>query len=79
MVEGRRGRGPVLAKPLAPEGHSPFQVFSFYKQEALARGFSHVASGPLVRSSYMAEVATATADFKLRKKGRQNELISEQI
>ncbi len=31
--------------------------FDFYKQEALARGFSYVASGPLVRSSYMAEQA----------------------
>ena len=62
-----------VAEYVAPE------MFDFYKQEALARGFFHVASGPLVRSSYMAEVATATADFKLRKKGRQNELISEQI
>ena len=32
-------------------------VFEFYRQEALARGFSYVASGPLVRSSYMAEQA----------------------
>ncbi len=32
-------------------------MFDFYKQQALARGFSHVASGPLVRSSYMAEQA----------------------
>ncbi|MDR1671758.1 MAG: lipoyl synthase [Alistipes sp.] len=30
------------------------EMFEFYKQEALARGFSHVASGPLVRSSYKA-------------------------
>jgi lipoic acid synthetase len=35
------------------------EMFEFYKQEALARGFSHVASGPLVRSSYMAEKALA--------------------
>jgi lipoic acid synthetase len=33
------------------------EMFEFYKREALARGFSHVASGPLVRSSYMAEAA----------------------
>jgi lipoic acid synthetase len=32
-------------------------TFEFYKQEALARGFSYVASGPLVRSSYLAEQA----------------------
>uniref|UniRef100_S0DEH9 lipoyl synthase n=1 Tax=termite gut metagenome TaxID=433724 RepID=S0DEH9_9ZZZZ len=32
-------------------------MFEFYRQEALARGFAHVASGPLVRSSYMAEQA----------------------
>lgn len=33
------------------------EKFEFYKQEALARGFSYVASAPLVRSSYMAEQA----------------------
>ncbi len=33
------------------------QQFEFYRQEATARGFSYVASGPLVRSSYMAEQA----------------------
>jgi lipoic acid synthetase len=32
-------------------------TFEFYRQEALARGFSYVASGPLVRSSYLAEQA----------------------
>jgi lipoic acid synthetase len=37
-------------------------MFEFYEQEALARGFSHVASGPLVRSSYMAEEALAHLD-----------------
>ncbi len=31
--------------------------FEWYKNEALARGFDYVASGPLVRSSYMAEMA----------------------
>lgn len=35
---------------------SPEQ-FLHYKEEALRRGFSHVESGPLVRSSYMAERA----------------------
>ena len=33
------------------------EQFEKYKQEALARGFSYVASAPLVRSSYMAEQA----------------------
>jgi lipoyl synthase len=33
------------------------EVFARYKEAALARGFSYVASGPLVRSSYMAEEA----------------------
>jgi lipoic acid synthetase len=33
------------------------EVFEFFKTEALARGFSYVASGPLVRSSYLAEKA----------------------
>ncbi|MHB8962372.1 MAG: lipoyl synthase, partial [Saccharofermentanales bacterium] len=32
-------------------------IFEKYKQEALDRGFGYVASGPLVRSSYMAEDA----------------------
>jgi lipoic acid synthetase len=31
--------------------------FEWYKEQALARGFDYVASGPLVRSSYMAEQA----------------------
>jgi lipoic acid synthetase len=31
--------------------------FEWYKEQALARGFAHVASGPLVRSSYMADQA----------------------
>ena len=42
-----------VAEYVAPE------MFDFYKQEALARGFFHVASGPLVRSSYMAELSLA--------------------
>jgi lipoic acid synthetase len=33
------------------------EQFMRYKQEALARGFSYVESGPLVRSSYRAEQA----------------------
>lgn len=33
------------------------EVFAKYRQVALDRGFSYVASGPLVRSSYMAEDA----------------------
>lgn len=35
------------------------QQFEYYRREALARGFAYVASGPLVRSSYMAEEALA--------------------
>ena len=31
------------------------EMFEFYKQQALARGFSRVQSGPLVRSSYHAD------------------------
>jgi len=30
-------------------------VFAFYKEEGMKRGFTHVESGPLVRSSYHAE------------------------
>lgn len=33
------------------------EVFAYYREEALERGFSYVASAPLVRSSYMAEQA----------------------
>jgi lipoic acid synthetase len=33
------------------------EMFEFYKREALARGFKHVMAGPLVRSSYMADMA----------------------
>lgn len=33
------------------------EKFEWYKQEALARGFSYVASAPLVRSSYLADAA----------------------
>lgn len=31
------------------------ELFAYYKEEALKMGFSHVESGPYVRSSYMAE------------------------
>lgn len=34
--------------------------FAFYKEEALKRGFAYVESGPLVRSSYMADKAAAS-------------------
>ncbi len=66
---------PTLAHMPVAEYVTP-EMFEFYKQEALARGFSYVASGPLVRSSYMAEraldgleraaVATASTVIKLR-------------
>ena len=35
--------------------------FSLMKEEGLALGFSHVESGPLVRSSYHAEQQTGTS------------------
>jgi lipoic acid synthetase len=47
---------PTMAHMPVAEYVTP-ETFEFYKQEALARGFLHVASGPLVRSSYMAEKA----------------------
>jgi lipoic acid synthetase len=47
---------PTMAHLPVAEYVTP-EMFEFYRQEALARGFSHVASGPLVRSSYMAEKA----------------------
>jgi lipoic acid synthetase len=31
-------------------------TFAYYKEEALKIGFSHVASGPMVRSSYHADL-----------------------
>jgi lipoic acid synthetase len=31
------------------------EVFAFYKAQGLAKGFRHVESGPMVRSSYYAE------------------------
>lgn len=40
------------------------EKFEKYKQEALARGFSYVASAPLVRSSYMAEQALEVTAHK---------------
>lgn len=43
-----------VAEYLSPE------VFAKYKEEALARGFSYVASAPLVRSSYLAEQALSS-------------------
>ncbi len=41
------------------------ETFDYYRQEALARGFSHVAGGPLVRSSYMAELSLAARSSDL--------------
>ncbi len=38
------------------------EVFERYREAALSRGFAHVSSGPLVRSSYMAENAWPDAD-----------------
>ncbi len=54
----------TLGQYLQPTaGHLPVaeyvtpEMFEQYKEQALARGFGYVASGPLVRSSYMAEQA----------------------
>lgn len=55
----------TVGQYLAPSGsrHLPVreyvapEQFDIYRQEALNRGFQHVASGPFVRSSYMAHVA----------------------
>lgn len=42
-------------------------IFAFYKEEALERGFDHVESAPLVRSSYMAEQALRKGNGKARR------------
>jgi lipoic acid synthetase len=47
---------PTLAHRPVAEYVTP-EKFEFYREQALVRGFSYVASGPLVRSSYMAEQA----------------------
>lgn len=51
---------PTMAHMPVAEYVTP-ETFEFYRLEALERGFSYVASGPLVRSSYMAEAALPTA------------------
>jgi lipoic acid synthetase len=48
---------PTLAHTPVVEYVTP-EMFEFYKAEALARGFTHVMSGPLVRSSYKAHECT---------------------
>ena len=52
----------TIGQYLAPSrGHLPVQAFippeqfEFYRSQAMALGFSHVESGPLVRSSYLAD------------------------
>jgi lipoic acid synthetase len=52
----------TIGQYLAPSGHHlPVlryvhpDVFGMYEQEAQAIGFSHAASGPMVRSSYHAD------------------------
>ena len=42
-------------KHLAVEDYVHPDTFAFYKEEGMKRGFKHVESGPLVRSSYHAE------------------------
>lgn len=48
-----------VAEYVAPE------KFAWYKQRAEEKGFAHVESGPLVRSSYMAEKALQSLDRPL--------------
>ncbi|MCX7176124.1 MAG: lipoyl synthase [Proteobacteria bacterium] len=52
----------TIGQYLAPSGHHlpvlryvPPEVFDFFAREAQALGFSHVASAPMVRSSYHAD------------------------
>lgn len=45
------------------------QEFDFYKQEGLKMGFKHVMSGPLVRSSFIAEEGYKEAFEKLKEAG----------
>ena len=44
----------LLAR-LYANGHFVEEAFAEYKEIALEKGFRHVASGPLVRSSYHAD------------------------
>ena len=64
----------TLGQYLAPsKQHHPIiryvppEEFSEYKEEALARGFSGVASAPLVRSSYRAEQLFSAARTRLSR------------
>ncbi|MHB1454575.1 MAG: lipoyl synthase [Saccharofermentanales bacterium] len=67
VLDDLRGHGCdflTIGQYLAPSRfHHPVaeyitpEVFAEYRQAALDKGFSYVASGPLVRSSYMAEDA----------------------
>ncbi|MDL2320304.1 lipoyl synthase [Alistipes sp. OttesenSCG-928-B03] len=43
------------------------EKFEHFKEEALARGFGYVASGPLVRSSYLAEQALGWLEARKTK------------
>jgi lipoic acid synthetase len=47
------------AHHLPVEAYITPQEFAEYKQVAMEKGFKHVESGPLVRSSYHAERGTA--------------------
>lgn len=59
----------TIGQYLAPSSkHHPVveyvtpEEFDWYRQEALKAGFSYVASGPLVRSSYQAELGWKSVD-----------------
>ncbi|MCC8034518.1 MAG: lipoyl synthase [Rikenellaceae bacterium] len=46
------------------------ETFEYYREQALLRGFSYVASAPLVRSSYMADKALGSC-----KKGKKDRIM----
>jgi lipoic acid synthetase len=50
--------------------HAPPEEFAELKQSALAMGFEHVESGPLVRSSYNAEGALALVKARQKAQSR---------
>ena len=68
----------TIGQYLAPsKNHLPVHeyihpdVFALIRKEALAMGFKAVASGPLVRSSYMAE--QVAGDLVLKREGKKTE------
>lgn len=52
------------------------EMFAWYKEEALRRGFTYVESGPMVRSSYMAERAMERC--RRATEGQQNQIVEQE-